>query len=651
MRKIALTILLIALVCSCSTGRKVQALRSGSYSPKLALSKEAKLPTSPVEGPRLGGDTLKVIDDDGSELLLMKAIKDEQGEMVASDYIPAVTVTAKFRNVAERHGKVDLRFDVIVPHEMADSRWQVRLFPKLYVLKDTSDLEGIYITGEQYRRSQLRGYERYQRFLDSIVSDTTLFIRKGDLEIFLKRNLPEIYALRTDSTYVSEDDYASMFGVTEQEAIEHYVDKFAIIRNRHRMGRKDKMFHKYVKAPMVTGGVRLDTVFRDDNGDFVYNYVQTITARPKLRKAEVRLGGDILEEGTSLYTIPLSDPLTFYISSVSALVDDTPKYRMTVLERKVMANSSCYIEFPVGRAEIIEDLGHNRREMGRIKSNIMDILQNNKFDLDSISISAFASPEGTIASNNELSHRRAASAGEFFSEYTSRMRDSLKRSEGLFYTLGADDYRSIEGVVTVPFKSRSGGENWGMLDRLVKADSLLSEDQKQKYLAHTDIRDLDKREEAMKGDSYYTYLRESVYPKLRIVKFDFHLHRKGMVKDTVHTTVVDSLYMAGVQAIRDRDYENAIKALATYHDYNAAVAYVALDRNNSAMEILSALEPNAKINYLKSIVYSRWGKDQEAVQCYLDACRADGSFVHRGNLDPEISTLINKYGLNNQDAM
>ena len=34
-----------------------------------------------------------------------------------------------------------------------------------------------------------------------------------------------------------------------------------------------------------------------------------------------------------------------------------------------------------------------------------------------------------------------------------------------------------------------------------------------------------------------------------------------MVKDTVHTTELDSLYMRGVQAIRDRDYETAISIL------------------------------------------------------------------------------------------
>ena len=40
------------------------------------------------------------------------------------------------------------------------------------------------------------------------------------------------------------------------------------------------------------------------------------------------------------------------------------------------------------------------------------------------------------------------------------------------------------------------------------------------------------------------------------------------------------------------------------------------------------------------------GDDQSAVQSYLHACSKEPSYVHRGNLDPEISALIKRYGLN-----
>ena len=122
-----------------------------------------------------------------------------------------------------------------------------------------------------------------------------------------------------------------------------------------------------------------------------------------------------------------------------------------------------------------------------------------------------------------------------------------------------------------------------------------------------------------------------------------------MVKDTVHTTELDSLYMRGVQAIRDRDYEAAVTILRPYKDYNTAVAYCALDYNASAMDILKDLPRTAQVDYMMAILKSRLGDIQGAVKCYLEACAADRVYVSRGNLDPEISTLIRMYGLNGQD--
>ena len=114
----------------------------------------------------------------------------------------------------------------------------------------------------------------------------------------------------------------------------------------------------------------------------------------------------------------------------------------------------------------------------------------------------------------------------------------------------------------------------------------------------------------------------------------------------MQTTEIDSTYMEGVRAIDDRDYVLALKKLSTYKDYNTAITYLALDRNRSAMTILSGLPDSPQVNYMKAVVYSRGSDDRNAVQCYLNACREDQSFVFRGNLDPEIASLIRRYGLN-----
>ena len=50
-------------------------------------------------------------------------------------------------------------------------------------------------------------------------------------------------------------------------------------------------------------------------------------------------------------------------------------------------------------------------------------------------------------------------------------------------------------------------------------------------------------------------------------------------------------------------------------------------------------------DYMLAILFSRQGRFADAAECYLRACKLNPTFVHRGNLDPEISDLIKRYGL------
>ncbi len=647
-------LLVAALLPACGTRRKAHDVYRRQLAASLQLPRQAEfLPEfAEVKAPRR--DTLRVTDLDGREMIIMKAVRDEQsGEMVAAEMLDAAMVTARFRNIAERHGKIDLEFQVLVPPEMQDSRWQLRLHPDMFVLEDSLRLDDVVVTGADYRRSQLRGYQQYEKFLSRITSDTLAFVDLRNLEIFIERNIPQVYALKTDTTFVSDEVFESYFGVTEQEAIEHYTNKFLRRRNEWRKANRQKMFNKYVKAPIVTDGIRLDTVIRYDNGMFVYNYVQTIHTRPRLRKVDVVLSGEIYEQEKQVYSVPRCDPLTFYISSVAAFVDGTERYKTVVVSRNVEANTTCNIDFRTGRADIDERLGNNAREIAFIRENLRNLLLNDTFELDSVTIAAFASPEGTLASNNALTLRRSRAASEYFEKYIRFVRDSVRREDGLFITVGDD---LTEGTLRgsgrarkeIPFLARPGGEDWAGLDALVAADTVLTDREKARYAELSAVANPDEREKRMKGESWYRHVLEFHYPRLRTVRFTFALHRKGMVKDTVHTTELDTVYMKGVQAIRDHDYQAALAFLAPYHDYNTAVAYVALDRNLSALEILEPMARSPQVNYMLALLYARQGDDQAAVQHYLNACGQERSFISRGNLDPEISALIKRYDLHKE---
>ncbi len=655
---LASVLLLAAALCwECASSRKMSELRDGGLSAAIRLPQEKDLVAEedidfPSEPRR---DTLRVTGLDGREVFIMKAIRDENsGDMVATEQLDAAMVTARFRNVAERNGSVDLEFQVIVPPQMTDSKWQLRLHPTMKILSDSLALDDVVVTGSAYRKAQLRGYQHYQRFLDRIITDTLKLIDIRNLEIFLARNIPAVYAFRSDSSYVTESEFESAFGVTQAQAVEHYTNGFLVWRNGRLKSMREKMWHRYVKAPIVTEGIRLDTVLVGDGGEFIYNYVQTIRTRPKLRKVDVSLSGEIFESDRRLYTVPQSPPLTFYISSVSVFADGTPRYLTKIISRNVQANTTSYIDFRTGSAEVDERLSGNRREIAVIRRNLRELVSDESFELDSIVIVASASPEGSFKSNASLSYRRAGGVSEYFSRYVEYIKDSLRHADGLFISVGDDMGEtsmksSGRSRRDVRFLSRSGGENWQVLDALVEKDTVLTSAEREYYFSLAGMEDLDAREAALRRSTAYKYVSDSLYPRLRTVRFNFCLHRRGMQKDTVHTTVLDSVYMKGVQALRDHDYDGAIEALSPYQDYNTAVACVALDRNSSALNILQGCKPTANVNYLLAIVHQRQGRERDAVECYLRSCSQDRSLVHRGNLDPEISALIKKYDLNKDD--
>lgn len=642
--KFLLAFLLLATACGPSS--HIRQLKQEQVSAQLSLSEERELPTLDVGAP-VHRDTLVVEDPQGREVIIMKAVKDENGEMVAHETLDAARVTARFRNVAERGGSVDLRFQILVPEKMQDSDWQLCFYPDLFVLEDSIRLEPVLITGSGYRKAQLKGYQQYRRFLESLSADSLHFVDRRQLENFLRRNIPSIYRYRTDSSFVSDEAFTSAFGVTEQRALEHYTNDLRVRLNRRKVERKEEVFRQYVKAPIVSEGLRLDTVIQQIGGDIAYEYVQSVRVRPKMRKASVILGGEILQDGQVIYRVPPSEPLTFYISSLSSLTDNRIRYKTKVISRTVQANTACYIEFEQGKADIRENRGNNPAEMGRIKENLVSLVEDKVFDLDSIVITASCSPEGSWESNRKLSVLRSESVSRHYQAFLKRREDSLRRSQGVMLSMD-ESYRAVQKA-PIRFIPHYDAENWDMLDALVEKDSTLARADKDRYGKIRETADPDTREKMLQELSGYRYLRENLYPRLRTVRFDFHLHRKGMVKDTVHTTEVDSTYMLGLEALREREYEKALSLLREYRDYNTAIAYVSLDYNASAMDILKDLEKTPQVNYMLALLYARKGDDQNAVQYYLNACHEDRSYVFRGNLDPEINVLIQRYGLNREE--
>lgn len=617
-----LLVLVVLIFVSCTSYRKAQRIRNGEVEMGLSVADE-----EPIEE-----EKEPVIDSIRSTLsdepLIMNAIRDDEtGEMVATDIINASRVVARFRNVAERAGYVSIGFDVIVPEQMYDSKWQLRIIPYMTIKDVRTPLESVYVTGLKYRAAQMRGYERYRRFISSIITDTTKFIKLGQLEIFLKRNFPETYAMKNDSSIVSEPMAENLFGVTQLEALRHYTDKLGLRQNENRKARSGKMYKRFVKDPIVSEGIRLDTVMQSNDGDFVYRYIHTFRSEPGLRKVSISLTGVLCENGVEVAPMTFPEDITFYISSLSSLSDDRPKYRMIVLERKVFDNTKALIDFSVASFVVDTTLGDNASELARVRRCIDDVSERTEYALDSLVIIASCSPEGSFALNKKLSLNRSEAVRKYIAEYVSESwRDSLK-------------------ISSMP-------ENWDQLIKLVGSDTLLTDDVKKKILEYSEISSSnpDRAEAMISKLPQYRYLREKIYPKLRSVRFDFHLHRVGMQKDTVHTTELDTVYMSGLQALKDLDYKKAVSILRPYDDYNAALAFMSADYNHSALDVLNRLDDtDARVCYLKAMVLSRLGLIDEALKYFTLSLAYEPSLQYRANLDPEMFRVVNKYKSINQN--
>ena len=428
---------LLALTYSCSGPSKIQTVQEQEMRASIGLVEmpEEILRSAQNDNTEEQNGEITLKDDKGKTVTLMKAEADENGEMVARDRIVASVVTARFRNVAERGGKVNIIFEIRVPKEMQDELWQLRFYPTL----NNQELEPVYVTGAKYRESQLKGYERYNRFLESIIRDSTRFIDLKKLEVFIQRNIPDLYAFKKDSTIVSEAKFASAYGVTEQDAIDHYTRKISKRRNARRAARSEAMYHRYVPVPIVNEGIRLDTVVQGDR-DLLYTYVETIPARQGMKKASVKVAGEIYELDKVIYKIPASDSLTYYISSLTAFVD------------------------------------------------------------------------------------------------------------------------------------------------------------------------------------------KSLNPH-------------------------DAKYQDGIKALLNRDYKRAITWLKDYKDINTALAYMELEYNGTARMILEALPDSENVMYLKAVVYCRTEREEQAKEAFLKACELKPAFWHRGNLDPEISYIVQRFNLSNTQSI
>ena len=390
---------------------------------------------------------------------------------------------------------------------------------------------------------------------------------------------------------------------------ETYVERF----RPDTVGR-EAAFNRFVKFPYPED-VRLDSLV-EGRSTVTYYYSQEVKTDETSKKMLVTLQGQVLAVDDSAYRLPPSDTLSYIVSSMLSFVDTIPRYRIKVVDKFVTVEDRNYIQFFVGDTRVVDTLGDNRRQLDKITGLMRQIVEQQEFWVDTITLTAASSPEGAYAFNDRLSQGRAAALKRY-----------LVRRYG----------RSIDTMLTV----RWVAEDWQELTNRIRTDrEVVSRDAILELIVAE--KNPDRREQAIRQrfPKEYAYIRSVIYPQLRAVNFRYSLRRKGMVKDTIHTTELDTAYARGVELLQKRKYAKALYILNDYNDRNTVVAHLSLDHNERAMELLATMPKDAVTEYLRAIACSRLGRKAEGREHFLEACRLDGRMEYRGNLDPEIAELL-----------
>ena len=390
-----------------------------------------------------------------------------------------------------------------------------------------------------------------------------------------------------------------------------YVDRF----RPDTVGR-EAAFNRFVKFPYPKDA-RLDSLVESRNA-VTYYYSQEVKTDETSKKMLITLQGQVLAVDDSAYRLPPSDTLSYIVSSMLSFVDTMPRYRIKVIDKYVTVQDRNYIQFFVGDTRVVDTLGDNRQQLDKITGLMRQIVEQQEFYVDTITLTAASSPEGGYAFNDRLSQGRA---------------QALKQ-----YLVKRYGHR-IDTLLTV----RWIAEDWPELTQRIRTDKEIENREAILALIASE-KNPDRREQAIRQrfPKDYAYIRSMIYPQLRAVNFRYNLRRKGMIKDTIHTTELDTAYARGVEMLQKRKYAKALYILNDYNDRNTVVAHLSLDHNERALELLASMPKDAITEYLKAIACSRLGRKSEGREHFLEACRLDERMEYRGNLDPEITELLKK---------
>lgn len=433
------------------------------------------------------------------------------------------------------------------------------------------------------------------------------------------------------------------------DLVKKFYNTQKIARNEARKAMKDEKYHDIVRFPF-NPDAELDTViYAADQVKFLYS--QKVPADENSARMKVYVVGNVLSGNGSKYPLPKSDTLTYLVSSMTKFIDKTPRYVRKIIARDAEANTSVNFYFSRNGFNLDETIAVNRKGVKKVKDLTLALMTDPVYKIDSLTLFASSSPEGSWRVNGEIAQKRAKSIRDVLVREFTVLYDSLSvgvnvemdEAGNLIHREVKDEIPDLPNLM----KIRTIPEDWNKLRSLIVSDA--------DFKGHKDAilriidreQEPDRREWLIKSQykSEYAYMLEKLYPIIRAVDFRFSLSRRGMKQDTIYTNEPDTTYARAVEYLEKRKYAQALEMLRPYDDVNTAIAYMSLGYDKAALRIFEKSPQTADNKYMQAILQARLGNEEKAVRLLLGAVDMNAQMKFRANLDPELSELVKKYGL------
>jgi tetratricopeptide (TPR) repeat protein len=350
-----------------------------------------------------------------------------------------------------------------------------------------------------------------------------------------------------------------------------------------------------IQGEEATGGEA--TIFNTTGGNFKYQDAISYSKKMMNSTLELRANAKLKEKEKPLGPVNIAKGViatSTRVQNNEDLANNNHGYEhVTILEQKAT------IYFLVNQANI-RPTEKSNKEIKKLK-----IFAKNKFKTHSISIISYASPEGAVNANDNISDNR--------------MKSTLKYTKSLLNSLKVDGARNNDLYI-----ESSVGEDWKGFEDLVSKSDIKDKSRINKIVSS--ISDVDIREQQIRDlAEIYDAISDNVLPQLRkatIIIKSYEPKRTDEEIAKLSTTSPDELNINELlfsatltdnEIVQTNIYNKAVEIYNDWRGYNN-IACIHLKNGdiNSAMDYLnkatSIAGENSDISTNKGIIASRIGE-------------------------------------------